>query len=167
MLPKITSSILLLIGILIGLYFYVPPPGYCGIQNRYVLNEELKRLVIGKSMYAIRGTDETAHLEDGSNGKADFVNEYIKSNPNCCVINRNYSSFFERLLGVNKIEIYWHFERQQAAINKDGDGPEYKYYEKYDLVDSCGVKVLRSWGATKKDLILFNNELTHQNLGEK
>lgn len=163
--PVISIIFLILtsIGMLIWLCFYVTPSGYCNAQNRYVSDEELKQLVISNGVQNIRIGDKTVSKEKKIDEGADFVNKYIKNNPNCCVIYRNYSNFFERLLGINEIEVYWYFERKQADIAKDGDGAEYKYYEQHDLVDSCGVKVLRSWGATKKDLILFNNELTHQN----
>jgi hypothetical protein len=163
---KISPSIFLIlafIGALIGLYFFVPPPGYCNVQNRYLSDEELKRLVVSNSLQAMRTSDEADSPEKKINGSVDFVNEYIKNNSNCCVIYRNYSNFLERLLGINEIEIYWYFKRQQAVIDKDGDGPEYKYYEQHDLIDSCGVKVLRSWGSTKKDLVLFNLEYNYQN----
>lgn len=155
--------ILALMGVMIGLYFYVSPSGFCNVQNRYLSDEELKRLVVSNSVQAMRTSNEADGPEKEIDGGADFVNEYIKNNPNCCVIYRSYSNFFERLLGINEIEVYWYFERKQADIAKDGDGAEYKYYEQHDLVDSCGEKVLRSWGTTKKDLVLFNLEFNYQN----
>ena len=136
------------------------------MQHRYLSDKELKQLVVSNSVQAMRTSDDADGPKKDIDESSEFVNEYINRNPNCCVIYRNYSNFFERLLGINEIEIYWYFKRQQADIEKDGDGPEYKFFEKYDLIDSCGVKVLRSWGSTKKDLVLFNNEFTHQN-GER
>lgn len=128
----ISGGVILILGLLVayGLHiFHLRFTGYCFDQDKY----------LSKPEYIIAALN---HIEGDRKADGLTSEDFLRTHPDCCSVDRGASSWFNNLLGFYRAEVEINYEQKperRSPIN-------YPYYTSYIFITACGAYGGRHFG---------------------